>query len=262
MNYLVENFGTFGAWTISAVLLFFRYLVFAGLAFCIFYIFKKRHFIKKKIQQKFPQKKQVLFEIGHSVVTALIFALVGLGIYYMQQNGIAKIYTDAGEYGHAWLVLSFVLLAVVNDTWFYWLHRLMHHPRLFRAIHLVHHRSNNPTPWAAFSFHPIEAVVEIAFLPILVCIVPVHSVVIILFSLFSLSFNVVGHLGFELFPKGFTRHPYSWWLNTSTHHNLHHQRSSCNYGLYFNFWDRMMGTNHPDYHEIFDGTGSEVRGRG
>ncbi|HFA49015.1 MAG TPA: sterol desaturase family protein, partial [Bacteroidetes bacterium] len=109
-----------------------------------------------------------------------------------------------------------------------------------------------PTPWASFSFHPIEAVVEIAFLPIVVCLMPVHSAVIILFSIFSLLFNVMGHLGFELFPKGFTRHPLTWWLNTSTHHNLHHQRAGCNFGLYFNFWDKMMGTNHPDYHEIFD----------
>jgi len=41
-------------------------------------------------------------------------------------------------------------------------------------------------------------------------------------------------------------------MNTSTHHNMHHQRSNCNYGLYFNFWDRVMGTNDSRYELEFE----------
>jgi len=36
----------------------------------------------------------------------------------------------------------------------------MHHKKLFRWFHLVHHQSTNPSPWAAYAFHPLEAVVE------------------------------------------------------------------------------------------------------
>ncbi|MBA3898994.1 MAG: sterol desaturase family protein [Bacteroidetes bacterium] len=32
------------------------------------------------------------------------------------------------------------------------------------------------------------------------------------------------------------------WQNTSTNHNIHHQYSKSNYGLYFTFWDSLMGT--------------------
>jgi lathosterol oxidase len=32
---------------------------------------------------------------------------------------------------------------------------------------------------------------------------------------------------------------------------MHHQYFRGNYGLYFNIWDRMMGTNHPDYEKRF-----------
>lgn len=39
---------------------------------------------------------------------------------------------------------------------------------------------------------------------------------------------------------------FGWW-NTTTHHDLHHQRGRSNYGLYFTWWDRWMGTEHPDY---------------
>lgn len=69
--------------------------------------------------------------------------------------------------------------------------------------------------------------------------------------------NVMGHLGFELFPKYFTRHWFGQWLNSSTHHNMHHRYVNCNYGLYLNLWDRLMKTNHDKYHDTFD----EVKAR-
>ena len=28
---------------------------------------------------------------------------------------------------------------------------------------------------------------------------------------------------------------------------MHHEKPHGNYGIYFNFWDRWMGTNHKDY---------------
>ena len=42
------------------------------------------------------------------------------------------------------------------------------------------------------------------------------------------------------------------WINTSVNHNLHHQYFKGNYGLYFTFWDRMMGTIRNDYDQKFD----------
>ncbi|MGL4598343.1 MAG: sterol desaturase family protein, partial [Bacteroidia bacterium] len=60
------------------------------------------------------------------------------------------------------------------------------------------------------------------------------------------------HLGYELFPRKFVRHGLFKWSNTSTHHNMHHRLVKCNYGLYFNFWDRILGTNHADYEKHFE----------
>lgn len=65
--------------------------------------------------------------------------------------------------------------------------------------------------------------------------------------LYMTIMNVGGHLGFELLPHGFARHPLLSWHNTAVHHDMHHHRVHCNYSLYFNIWDRLMGTNHPDY---------------
>jgi sterol desaturase/sphingolipid hydroxylase (fatty acid hydroxylase superfamily) len=66
------------------------------------------------------------------------------------------------------------------------------------------------------------------------------------------SMNVLGHLGFELFPDGFASGKVTKWHNTSTHHNMHHKFTTSNYGLYFNFWDRVMGTNHARYESEYD----------
>ena len=62
----------------------------------------------------------------------------------------------------------------------------------------------------------------------------------------------MGHLGYEIFPRNMIQHPLFKWLNTSTNHNMHHKYVRCNYGLYFNIWDRLMDTNHTRYYEVYD----------
>jgi uncharacterized protein (DUF2147 family) len=69
--------------------------------------------------------------------------------------------------------------------------------------------------------------------------------------------NVIGHLGFEILPKGFTRNKWVNWNTVITHHNMHHEHFHYNYGLYFSWWDRLMKTEHEKYHETFD----EVKSR-
>jgi sterol desaturase/sphingolipid hydroxylase (fatty acid hydroxylase superfamily) len=65
-------------------------------------------------------------------------------------------------------------------------------------------------------------------------------------------YNVYGHLGYELYPKGFNKHWLGRWINTSVNHNQHHQYFTGNYGLYFTFWDRIMGTIRKDYDQRFE----------
>jgi sterol desaturase/sphingolipid hydroxylase (fatty acid hydroxylase superfamily) len=33
---------------------------------------------------------------------------------------------------------------------------------------------------------------------------------------------------------------------------MHHSKFKGNYGLYFRIWDRLMGTEHPDYVSEYD----------
>lgn len=254
---LPETYGPIAKFLAAFSILLLRYLVFAGGAFLLFYVLRKESWFHRKIQQRFPDKKRLMYEIRYSLSTFVIFAGMVYFITAAKQAGITQIYTDISEYGWAYFIFSYVLIMVIHDTYFYWTHRMMHHPKLFKVMHKVHHMSHNPSPWAAFSFHPLEAIVEFGIAFIIIFIMPVHPLAIVGFSLSMMAFNVLGHLGFEIFPKGFTKNWGGKLFNSSTHHNMHHKYVRCNYGLYFNIWDRIMGTNHPQYFERFD----EVKAR-
>jgi uncharacterized protein (DUF2147 family) len=154
--------------------------------------------------------------------------------------------------------VAFPLLFLIHDTYFYWMHRFIHHPKLFKWFHLVHHRSVNPSPWAAYAFHPLEAFLESMIFVIFLFTLPISGWHLLIFFVISLTYNVYGHLGYELYPAGFNRHWLGRWVNTSVSHNLHHHYFKGNYGLYFLFWDRLMGTMREDYDSAYKEVMSRV----
>ena len=229
-----------------------RYLFIAGLAFLIFYQWFPKRFVKNKIQKRLAGKADFLREVAHSVVTGLIFAVIGYVLLYTPLVKHTVIYTAIDAYAWWWLPVSVALSLIIHDTYFYWMHRLLHHKKIFRLAHLVHHKSTNPSPWASYSFHVAESVVEGFVLVVLAFIVPMHPLAIILFIVIGFMINVYGHLGYEIMPKGL-RHSFLFEIiNTSVHHNLHHSKFKGNYGLYFRIWDRLLKTEHPDYVKEYD----------
>lgn len=235
----VQNIYT---WQFDATSIILRYFVLAGIPYFIFYNWKKKLFSKIKIQQGFPQTKILFQEILYSTLTLLIYCAVSWCVFEWQKSDITRIYLDIETYGYLYFVLSILLMIFVHDTYFYWTHRLMHLPKLFELIHKTHHRSHNPTPWTAFSFHPLEAIISVGIIPIIVFLIPCHPFALFSFLSAMTFVNVIGHLGYETFPKRITTHKLGKWQNTSTNHNIHHQRSKYNFGLYFTFWDRVMNT--------------------
>jgi Delta7-sterol 5-desaturase len=234
------------------LVVFLRYVVVAALAFAIFYGFKKKSWSFKKIQAAFPKSKDYWREFGYSVLTAIIFTLVGWMLFMTPIRKYTQLYTDLNTYGIFYFIVSILLMLLIHDAYFYWTHRLMHHPKLFKYFHKVHHQSVNPSPWAAFAFHPLEAVVEAGIMVVIAFVMPVHPAAIGLFLLIMMIYNVYGHLGYELYPKGFSQSRIGKWINTSVNHNQHHQYFKGNYGLYFLWWDRWLGTLRTDYDEAFD----------
>ncbi len=223
-----------------------RYAVIAIPAYVLFHRLTPKRAVSRRLGPGPVSSKQVRRELFYSVVSLGIFGLTGVLMYELAQAGLSRIYTD-DRYGPVWTVLSVPVMLVMHDTYFYWTHRFMHWKPVFKYAHRVHHLSHDPSPLAAYAFHPLEAVIEAGIAPLIALTLPVHRDAFIVFLTVSLLINVTGHLGFEMYPRGFLRSPLGWIFNTTTHHHQHHQRTNWNFGLYFNVWDRLLGTNHPQY---------------
>ena len=234
-----------------------RYIGVASIFFLLFYVLLKKKISFKKIQKKFPGNNDYTREIIFSFISVLFFAGTSAPFFVEPLNQYSNLYFDISERPMWYYALCFPVMMILHDTYFYWMHRALHHPRIFKVAHLLHHKSTNPSPWAAYSFHPIEGFLESLIFPIIILILPVHISALGLFFLFQIVYNVYGHLGYELYPKGFHKHWFGKWINTSVHHNLHHKYFDNAYGLYFTFWDRVMGTMAPQYDEVYE----EVKSR-
>ena len=219
-----------------------RYLLIAGLSYLILWKWGFAYFKNRFLYSELPKKKDLQREFIYSVLSTAIFLIPTVIIVSAKELHLFQVYLKIGDRGLSWYLLSFVLVFFFHDTYFYWTHRLMHHQRLYKYFHKIHHLSVNPSPFAAFAFHPLEAMVEAGVFLLIPLILPVHWSVVFLFSLFSLFMNVYAHIGFGLFkPERIRRFPLNL-ASHSTHHSWHHRFQKGNYGFYLQFWDRAMGT--------------------
>lgn len=190
------------------------------------------------------QARQIRREIGWSLASAAIYGVpAGIVAWGWAERGWTRIYADIHQFPLWYLPVSVLLYLLAHDAWFYWTHRWMHRPRLFRAAHAVHHASRPPTAWAAMSFHPWEAATGAVVIPALLFLIPIHvgalGVVLAVMTLMG----VTNHMGWEMFPRALVHGAAGQWLITASHHQRHHDNYRCNYGLYFRFWDRLCGTD-------------------
>ena len=189
-------------------------------------------------------ERQMGREVRWSLLSAFIYGVpAGVVAWGWQARGWTRIYSNVGAFPLWYLPVSVLLYLAAHDTWFYWTHRWMHRPRLFRIAHAVHHASRPPTAWAAMSFHPWEALTGAVVIPALVFIIPIHVAMLGLVLLVMTVMGVTNHMGWEMFPRALVHSKLGGWLITASHHQRHHEEYRCNYGLYFRFWDRLCGTD-------------------
>ena len=237
---------------ILAIILTGYYLVPAGLSYLFFYVWKKNQWVGRHIQKRFPTRKSILRELKWSLISICILSFFTLLLYLSIQQGHGNMYFSIREYGWVYFLFSSLLIIAVYDTYYYWIHRFMHLKKVFPWVHKTHHLSHTPTPWAILAFSPVETILEFAIYPILIFTIPLHPAALGFFILYNIILNTGGHIGFEIVPRSFFNHRLLKYGLTVTHHDMHHSKINCNYGIYFNFWDRIMKTNHPDYEKTFN----------
>jgi len=232
--------------------IFGRYVAIALLFQYLFKIKYQTHFAHRQVNTKLRRSHQNWREIGYSALTSVIFACVSAGLVAAWQKGWTQVYIHFDQYPLVWLPASVVLVLALHETYYYWLHRLMHQPWVYKWVHKSHHDSITTSAWTSFSFHPIESILQSVVLPFLLFIVPVHYAAVGVILLIMTITSVINHLNTEIYPQGFHQHWFGKWWIGATHHSLHHSQFRYNYGLYFRFWDKLMRTESPDFQRLFE----------
>ena len=142
---------------------------------------------------------------------------------------------------HPIYLIALLLLAPIwrGGFHFYFIHRLLHIPILYRWVHKLHHNNVNPGPWTGLAMHPVEQLLFYSSV-LIYFIVPAHPLNVIFEGIHASLSPGIGHSGFDRIILG---------ENTSvtTHdryHYLHHKYFECNYGLGLVPLDKWFGTFH------------------
>lgn len=224
-----------------------RYFLICGITYLVCYSALIKYIAKVNLQGKAIAWQTIKKDMELSLLCAIIFAFCAALVITAYDLGFTRLYTSMNQYGLWYLGVSFAALLVLQDTYFYFMHRLFHHPLLFRKLHFGHHRSKVPTPWTSFAFDPIEAFIQALFFVCIIFVLPLHYIPLITALIVMTVWAVFNHIGFELFPASFYSNSLGKWFIGSKHHLIHHRKYNLHYGLYFTFWDKLLGTHDSNY---------------
>ena len=217
--------------------IFLRYFI----ASLIYKLLLERFFHTKRNSFK-GRSIQIKAELRWAMLSSLVFAVLCALSLLAYHYDLTAIYVDIETYSWIYFFASPVIVLFLYETYYYWLHRWMHQPRIFKVVHKVHHDSILPTVFTAFSFHPLEALLQFIFFPVVIIVLPLHPIMIgVLFTALTIS-AMINHSGVEIFGTGSS----SKHIIGSTHHDLHHRTFKFNFGLTLTWWDRWMKTEHKE----------------
>jgi sterol desaturase/sphingolipid hydroxylase (fatty acid hydroxylase superfamily) len=191
-----------------------------------------------KGKANFLFRDQILENIFWTVVSAVpIWTAYEVLTLWAFANGLIP-FVDWRSHP-VYCTLLLIAIPLIHEFHFYWIHRLIHWPPLYRTIHYLHHKNVNPGPWSGLSMHPIEHVLYFSGVLIhwLLPSHPLHAI----FHLQALGFlPAQGHVGFErvVIKDGVS-------VQTGDYgHYLHHKFFECNYCSELMPLDKLFGTFH------------------
>ncbi len=148
---------------------------------------------------------------------------------------------------HAWPLwywpVSVLLYLIAHDTWFYWTHRWMHRPAVFKAR--TRRPSRQPTA-DRLGRHGLSSdrggTTGAVVIPLLVFSdSDSHRALGLVLTIMTVM-GVTNHMGWEIFPRFLWQGHLGGGSSPQAIINGIMQYG-CNYGLYFRFWDRLCGTD-------------------
>jgi len=201
---------------------------------CFFELLNRRH-PERRIQSR-PATFLPMHEIGRAVAILGIVAVCFGGGVFVQSIGWALAPLEL-------TVLSgigmFIASVILNDTWFYLTHRLLHMKPFYR-LHKRHHSCVTPSVWSNDYFSAPDIFIQHVYFFFVPFILPIPLEVLIAHRLYDQIKGMAGHCGFEYFAGRLSRWPFPF---ASTHfHDRHHEKFTCNFANTLTIWDRIFGT--------------------
>lgn len=138
------------------------------------------------------------------------------------------------------MAIKVVAFYVIEDFYFYWVHRLLHYGDFYKRIHKIHHDHAAPFGITAEYAHPVETV----FLGIGTILGPLmfadHLLTLWFWLFFRVLQTVEVHSGYD-FPWSLNNWVPYW--GGAEFHDFHHKEFIGNYSSTFTVWDHVFGTD-------------------
>ncbi|KAI6133585.1 C5-sterol desaturase [Pisolithus croceorrhizus] len=206
------------------------YFVFAGLSY---------KFIFNHDMMRHPRflQNQIMLEIRASVKAFPMMTLLTLPWFQAEVMGYSRLYDNVDQYGWIYLFLSIPFFLLFTDYAIYWVHRILHHPSLYKTFHKPHHKWIIPTPFASHAFHPVDGYLQSVPYHLFIFLFPLHRYLYLGLFVFVNFWSILIHDSDMI-----TGHPLEFIINGPAHHTLHHLYFTVNYGQYFTWADRVGGS--------------------
>ena len=210
-------------------------LLYFGMGSLFLYVckFLERKKILTRINSTVVDKKQISFEIRHSLKSILVFGFSIIPIIYLIRAGLIDLLPNTV----ITIVIGVGILTIWNEVHFYVIHRIMHHRFMMRHIHFIHHKSRIPTVFSVYSFHWIEALLLSTVPLTIVPFIPFSILAVFSYPIVSILLNFAGHCNYR-FGSGTG----DKWKLLGTHHNDHHKKGRENYGFALHVLDKIFSS--------------------
>ncbi len=198
--------------------------------------FDKREFTKKN--KTFTFNNQVYDNIFWSIFSGVTTWTMYESFYFWGVSNNYLITVSFSDHPYQFFIWI-LILPFIRGVHFYFIHRLLHVPFLFKHVHKLHHRNINVGPWSGISMHPIENLIYQSS-PLIHFVIPSDPMIFVFHITYVCLNPAFTHAGFEKLVKDKSKI-----LDAGDfHHQLHHRYYDCNYGNTDVPLDEWFGTFH------------------
>jgi sterol desaturase/sphingolipid hydroxylase (fatty acid hydroxylase superfamily) len=190
---------------------------------------------------KYPDRKLVIEALKSLVVNHLLMQIPSAFAFWTIFQWRGMYFSDQLPQWHV-VLLHIFLFTIVEDTLFYWSHRLLHHPLIYKHIHKQHHKFKATIGIASEYAHPVEAILS-NVIPSLAgpfLVGQVHVVTFWLWLVIRVVETVDAHSGYDFPLNPFNCLPFQ---GGPERHDYHHMYNVGSFGSFFTFWDWVMGSD-------------------